>query len=833
MARLGMVTLFVLYVGLAWFCLWLSAPTGANLAVVWLPAGVGLVAALAYGRKGLALVFLAGFACKASFNWSSGAATACLDGLGLGCFEFLQTWLAWRLLSRGPLELERPEDLARFFWKGCVIPPAATVWAMSLAWQTLSGAPWPGLHAWPGQVAEVTSGGILGLFIVTPLYVVFRHRGLTETLTLGVKLAALLAIPLALAFTYPSLVSMVGLATIFIAVRHQLPGSALALAMIVLAVLGMIAFAPAGNLVARNQDFVHLSVVILCLGLAPHYIALALGRLRASNLSLDMRVRERSAELVESERRFRKLFEDSAEAFSIIEDDRFVDCNRAALDMLGLDDPSQLVGLSPETISPEFQPDGKRSDEKGREMLRIAFARGENVFEWEHRRSDGQPLTTEVILTPITHGGKRQLHVAWRDITTRKRAEAALRQANLDLTEANANAKRLADEAQAANHAKSEFLANMSHEIRTPLNSLIGMAQVLGYTELSPDQQECADAIMQAGDNLLSLVNDILDLSKIEADKLVLENAVFSLHDCVANSVRSQQQRAMEKGLKLRIDLPDKLPDALLGDQLRLKQLLLNLLGNAIKFTNEGSVTVTVRELACGENGATVEIAVHDTGVGISPEALDKIFDPFVQADSSVSRQFGGTGLGLAICQRLAALMGGSIAVESVLGQGSRFLLTIPFALAPDNSGDSGDEPRLPSPWVGEPLRVLLVEDNAINARVATYLLRRMGHEVDVAANGEEAVAAMESNHFDLTLMDIRMPVMGGEEALRAIRAVEEARGTHTPVIALTADAIKGNREKFLEQGFDGYVAKPFQAAALQKAMREALNLDNAAPPPA
>lgn len=396
------------------------------------------------------------------------------------------------------------------------------------------------------------------------------------------------------------------------------------------------------------------------------------------------------------------------------------------------------------------------------------------------------------------------------------RIQATLLEAEIAERQKAEEALHLAKEqAEAANRAKSAFLANMSHELRTPLNGVVGMAELLSMTEMQPEQQEYLQTLKTSSTNLINLISDILDITKIEAEQLQLFTTEFSLRKCINEAALMQQSGLSEKGLAFDIAIPDSVPDLLQGDRLRLLQILSNLLSNAIKFTEHGGIAITV--VVKEQHGSTVllDISVTDSGVGIAPNMMAYIFSMFTQADESHTRRHGGAGLGLAICRKLAELMGGSISVESLVGKGSTFHVLFPFTVSSCPMTNSETIARTMVQSVRQ-FSVLLAEDNLANQKYAQKLLERLGHQVTLASDGQQAFKAWERGAFDLILMDIQMPMMNGDEVVRMIRNHEQ--GSRIPIIAVTAHALMGDHERLLEAGCDGYVAKPFE---MDKLMHE------------
>jgi len=555
------------------------------------------------------------------------------------------------------------------------------------------------------------------------------------------------------------------------------------------------------------------------LAVLPAAIESAIARKRSENASC------------ESEARYRALFEAANDAIALMKGDRFVACNPMTLKMFGCI-REQIIGETPVRFSPQQQPDGRSSKQRVREILDLAIQGVPQCFQWRHVRCDGKPFDAEVSLNRIKLSNEMYVQAIVRDITGRKQAEEELTNYAVALESANRTLEQLNVAAQAATRAKSEFLANMSHEIRTPLTAIMGYAETLlfeGDLSKAPAQRvEAINTIIRNGKHLLQVLDDVLDLSKIEAGKLEVEPIPCSPVWLVGEVRQLMQVRAEAKGLDLLAEYTGTIPETIQSDPTRLRQILINLVGNAIKFTETGSVRIVTQLLDRHDAEPALQFDVIDTGIGMTSQQVRGLFQPFRQADNSTTRRFGGTGLGLAISKRLAEKLGGDVTVESRPGQGSTFRVTVAIGRLDgvklldhpeeaatcdaelDETAETGQaRPRLDC-------RVLLADDSPDILRLTSFMLSRAGAQVTAVENGHLAVKQAMGAHdadrpFDLILMDMQMPVLDGYQATASLRR----RGYAGPIIALTAHAMSEQREECLRVGCSDHVTKPVREEKL------------------
>lgn len=625
------------------------------------------------------------------------------------------------------------------------------------------------------------------------------------------------------------------------------------------------------------------------------------------------------------------IFQYSTDAHLLLGKNGIIDCNTAAVQMLGLESREAMLSIHPAIFSPEFQPDGQRSVDKAAEMDRIAYEKGIHRFEWTHRKVDGREFLAEVTINPVKVNNEQMLLGVWHDITEQKLAENRLRRSELmlnetqelthsgsweqdlltgknywsreafnifglepnadgpetfefdsmihpddreyylsaikdalhqgktssldvrivlhngtikhvhaigkphyneqgkitklhgaimDITEWKAARESLIKakvQAEQAAIAKSQFLSTMSHEIRTPMNAVIGFIHLLMQNPRE-DQRDYLKTLKFSAENLLVLINDILDFSKIEAGKIEFEEVDFSLRELISNIKHATVQKAQEKGIRLKLMIDDDMPEAVVGDPVRLGQIITNLVSNGIKFTDRGRVTICATLVSTNELKTTVNFEVKDTGIGIPDDKREAIFESFTQASSDTTRKYGGTGLGLTITRRLLELQGSQIHLKSKEGEGSVFSFDLTFG----SSNRAISKSKINYRMFRESLkgtRILIAEDNQINVVLAKEFLRQWEVESDVAENGAIALQLIKTNDYDLVLMDLQMPEMDGYETTEQVRKIEKYKDL--PIIALTASAMLNIQDRAFIVGMNDYISKPFNPDELYSKIKQ------------
>ncbi len=512
----------------------------------------------------------------------------------------------------------------------------------------------------------------------------------------------------------------------------------------------------------------------------------------------DITLKKRAESLLRlSEQRLRTLFEDSGDAICLLDENEFIECNEACLKTFGCQTKQQFLGTNPADFSPATQPGGEDSTMLSAQNIAVALKEGSHRFEWQHRRLDGKTFMADVMLSRIDIEGRAVIQAILRDISDYKHTLEALARAQ--------------QAASAASVAKSAFLANMSHEIRTPMNAILGMAHLLRSDGLTLNQTEKLDQLDRSAQHLLNVLNNVLELSKIEASKLSLENSDFSTASMLANIEAIVSARLEGRKVALIMDTVD-MPAYLCGDVTRLSQALLNYANNSAKYTECGKITIRVRQLEESADGLLLRFEVEDTGIGIQPEVMSKLFAAFEQADNSMTRKYGGTGLGLAITKKLAEMMGGEVGAHSIPGLGSTFWFTARLKRGLSEMTEKmktkpAEDAKtvLIREFSGK--RILLVDDEPVNQMIGEEILSNAGFTVDTANTGLEAVSMASSGSYDLILMDMQMPELNGLEATRLIRQLAGMQAV--PILAMTANAFRENRDDCLAAGMNDFLSKP------------------------
>lgn len=503
-----------------------------------------------------------------------------------------------------------------------------------------------------------------------------------------------------------------------------------------------------------------------------------------------------------TEEKFKLIFEKSSLAYLIVQDTKALECNQACLDFFGETNLDDFLGKSLDYYTPEFQPGQVPSLGKSREHIIVGVENGFNKFDWVFKKKDGIEIPAEVTLNSVPLMGGDILFVVLNDLSERKRVEQELIIAK--------------EKAEEATLVKAQFLSTMSHEIRTPMNAVIGVTHLLLDDNPREDQIQNINILKLSADNLMALINDVLDFSKIEVGRVNLESIDFNFRDLVQNIASGFEIKSKEKGLEFRVDIDSKIPSDLIGDPTRISQILNNLCGNAVKFTDKGNVQVVVTYQAKNDDQVKLKFEIKDTGVGIPENKQDHIFDSFSQADSNTTRLYGGTGLGLTISKKLIEVMGGCIHVKSDLEFGTTFSFDLTFTISHRSKLKIVSKREcLQETNKIKGMHILLVEDNRMNVLILKQFLIKWGVTYDIAINGQEAFEKVQSDSFDMVLMDLQMPIMDGYKATESIRSLADEKFKKLPILAFTASSYNEIQKRVLESGMNDFVTKPINPEEL------------------
>jgi len=512
-----------------------------------------------------------------------------------------------------------------------------------------------------------------------------------------------------------------------------------------------------------------------------------------------------------NEEKYKLIFEKSSIAYLVIKKAQIIECNQACLDLFGVKKREDFLLRNVLDFSPEFQPDGLLSEVKAMEMIQKGKSNGFNKFDWMHTKEDGTEFPVEVALNSVNLMNGNVLFVVLNDLMERKAVEQELIFAK--------------EKAEEATSAKAQFLSTMSHEIRTPMNAVIGVTHLLSEDNPREDQIQNLNILKLSADNLMTLINDILDFSKIEAGRVDLEAVDFNFRNLVGNIASGFKIKSKEKGLDLIVDIDPKIPTYLIGDPMRISQVLNNLCSNAIKFTEKGSVKIKVVFLGADKNIVNLQFQVRDTGIGIPINKQDQIFNSFSQADSNTTRIYGGTGLGLTISKKLIEIMNGSISVESIPENGTIFLIDLDLSISHKSMPKvSFTTDSLKNIDKVRGLHVLVAEDNEMNILIIKQFLKKWEISYEIAMNGQVALDKVKTGNFDMVLMDLQMPIMDGYHATINIRKLKEERFVKLPILAITASAFSEIRKKVFEAGMNDFVTKPIKPDELFAKIEKYIN---------